>query len=221
MTDIFDEIEEDLRADRLQALAKRYGGLAIAAALVIVAFVAGWQAWQWWQAKQRIATANQFIAAMQQADTVRPAGQNPDRAAAANAFLALTNSSADGYRTLARMRAAALKADLGDTQAALTLWDQVAADRAADPLLRDLATLLWAQHQIDGGDAAAIEARLKTLTAADNPWHGQAQETEALLDIRIGKTDAARALLKSLASDATASENVRGEASGLLTRLGG
>ena len=77
-------------------------------------------------------------------------------------------SAPEGYRTLARLREAALKADAGDLPGALALWDQVAADASADPLLRDLASLLWAEHQIDSGDPALLEARLKALAAPEN-----------------------------------------------------
>ena len=58
----------------------------------------------------------------------------------------------EGYATLARLREAALKADARRSAGAAALWDQVAADASADPLLRDLASLLWAQHLIDTGD---------------------------------------------------------------------
>ena len=109
----------------------------------------------------------------------------------------------DGYRTLARLRAAALKADTGDLAGAAALYDQVAADSSADPLLRDLASLLWAQHQLDTGDPAPLEARLKALAVPDNPWHALASENLALLDLRQGHTDAAKATLRGLASDVT------------------
>jgi hypothetical protein len=219
--DIFDEIQEDLRAERMQALARRYGGLVVLVGVLIIAFAAGWQAWQWWQAKQRTAIAGRYLAAMQIADTPRAAGQPPDSAAATRAFTAIAAAGPDGYRTLARLRAAALDADAGHLPAALGLWNQVAGDRGADPLLRGLATLLWAQHQVDAGDPAMLKARLRTLAAPTDPWHGLAQETEALIDIRAGDTAAARALLQQVAADTTAPDGVRGRAKALLTRLGG
>ena len=116
---------------------------------------------------------------------------------------------------------AALKADAGDLTGATALWDQVAADNAADPLLRDLASLLWAEHQIDHGDPALLESRLKVLTAPDNVWHALAEEQLALLDLRVGKTDQAKTTLRRLAQDTTAPSGVRGRAGGLLNRLGG
>ncbi|HEX4261457.1 MAG TPA: hypothetical protein VHY76_10185 [Acetobacteraceae bacterium] len=221
MPDIFDEIQEDLRAERMGKLARRYWLALVVAGVLVIAFAAGWQGWTWWQRKQTIAVAGRYLAAMQLADTPGTAGQPPDRAAAARAFMAVAAAAPDGYRTLARLRAAALQADMGHLPEALGLWDQVAGDHGADPLLRGLATLLWAQHQVGTGDPAAVKARLAPLAAPTDPWHGLAQETEALIDLRTGDKPAAKALLTQLAADTTAPAGVRGRARGLLTRLGG
>ena len=219
VADIFDEVDEELRADRAQALLKKYGGLIVALALLIVGAVAGWQAWRWWQTKQSLAVATEYLNATRIADA---AGPNKDaRAKEAIAALEKVASSApEGYRTLARLRAAALEADNGNPKAAAGLWDQVAADGAADPLLRDLASLVWVNHSLDTGDPALVEARLKPLASPDNPWHGLAREAQALLYMRQGKNDQARDTLRSLAQDVTAPEGIRTRANILLTRLG-
>ena len=114
-----------------------------------------------------------------------------------------------------------MKADAGDLAGAEALWNKVAGDSSADPLLRDLASLLWAQHGIDQGDPSLLEARLKALAAPDNPWHALADEQLALLDLRLGKDDQAKATLQRLAQDTTAPSGVRGRANALLTRMGG
>jgi len=216
VVDIFDEVDEDLRADRAADLLKRYGGLIIAAAVLIVGATGGWQAWRWWQARQDTQAGMAFTAAMTAAETGGAA-----RDAAALPFEEIAASAPEGYRVLARLRAAAAKASSGDLPGAAVLWDQVAADTAADPLLRDLASLSWAARQIDTGDPAALEARLRPLTEPGNPWRSLAQEQLALLDLRQGKTAAARDVFTRLAADPTAPRGVRGRASALLGRLGG
>jgi hypothetical protein len=221
VVDIFDEVNEDLRAERAQALLKRYGGLIIAVALLIVAAAGGWQAWHWWQARRDMAAGTAFLAAMTAAQATGPAQDAASRTAAINAFDQVAATAPDGYRTLARLRAAALKADSGDIQGAAALYDQVSSDSAADPMLRDLASLLWAQRQLDTGDPARLEARLKALATPDNPWHALASEDLALLDLRQGHTDAAKTTLRRLAGDVTLPQDLRGRASGLLNRLGG
>lgn len=215
MVDIFDEVDEELRAERTQQLLRRYGGLIVAVALLIVGAAAGWQGWRWYEARQDRAAAVQFLGAMSLAS------QPANRPAAIAAFNGLANAAPDGYRTLARLREAALKADTGDLPGAIALWDEVAGDSSADPLLRDLASLMWAQHQIDSGDPALLQARLKPLAAPDNAWHALAQEQLALLDLRQGHADAAKTTLHRLAQDTTAPNGVRGRANALLQRLGG
>ncbi len=214
--DIFDEIQDDLRAERARGLLKRFGGLLIVALLLVVAGVGGWQVWQQYRARAAQREASAFLAAQTLAD-----GPQAQRSGALAPFAALIGEAGPGYRTLARLRAAALKADAGDAAGAAALWTDVANDGSADPLLRDLATLQWALHQIDAGDPGAISARLQPLSLPLNPWHALAQEAQALLALRQGQTDAARGLLKSLSADTTAPDGVRARAGGLLARIGG
>lgn len=217
MSDIFDEVDEELRAERAKKLLQRYGGLIIGAAVVVVASVAGFQAWRWYEARERARVAAIYINAMHQAD----AQASGEHQAALTGFARVGAQGMPGYTTLARLRAAALKADTGDLPGALRLWDDVANDSSADPLLRGLANLEWAMHQIDTGDPAQVAARLKPLTDPNNPWHTLAEEQQALLDLRLGNTVAAHDTLKKLANDVTAPQGVRGRAGGLLAKLGG
>jgi hypothetical protein len=222
VVDIFDEVEEELRAERAQLLLKRHGGLIVAAAVVIVGAVAGWQGWRWYQARQDAAAAVEYITAMNLADATTSAGTSAaSRMAAIAAFTNVAASAPEGYATLARLHEAALKADAGDLQGAAGLWDQIAADQSADPLLRDLAGLLWAQHLLDKADPGQLEARLKVLATPASPWRALAEEQLAMLELRLGKREEARTALTHLAADVTAPNGVRERASALVSRLGG
>jgi hypothetical protein len=221
VVDIFDEVEEELRAERAQQLLKRYGGVIVGAALVVVGAAAGWQAWRWYEARQDAAAAAEYLVASGMAAPTPSGTGVVNGPGAIAAFGKLAATAPAGYATLARLREAALKADAGDRVGAAEVWNQVAADSSIDPLLRDLANLQWAQHQIDTGDPAMLEARLKALAAPDNPWHALAQEQLALLDLRVGKSDAAKTALRSLSQDFGAPNGVRERAAGLLNRLGG
>jgi hypothetical protein len=217
VADIFDEVEEDLRADRAQRLLKKYGFVLVAAACLVVVGAGGWQAWQWYDAKRNAGFARDYLAAQHIADTTKGAG----RQAALAGFAGVADAAGAGYRTLARLQEAALKAEAGDLDAASALWDQVANDSAADPLLRDVANLQWATHHIDTGAPETVAARLVPLAAAAAPFRALAQEAQAMLDLRQGHADSARATLRQLAQDATAPEGVRRRADGILERLGG
>lgn len=219
MVDIFDEVDEDLRAERAQHLARKYGWAIIVAAVLVIAGVAGWEYYQRWQVQQDAAVAARYIAAIdaaQQAPAVNPEA----RAAQVAPLQELTRTAPDGYRVLADLKAAGLLADTGNVQGAVDLYNQVAADQKADPLLRDLASLLAAQRQLDNGDPAQLAARLGPLALPGNPWAPLAKEQLAMLDLRQGHNDDAKAKLKALAADILAPTGVRARANALLQGLG-
>ncbi len=213
VVDIFDEVEEDLRAERLRKLLARYGGLIVALALAVVAGAAGWQGWNWYQARRENAAAGRYLAA------VTAAGSTTGRPAAAASFAALAANGPAGYALLARFRAAALAAAAGKARAAEAQWNAIAADRAVAPLFRDLARLLAVSHAIDTADPARLRARLAPLALPTNPWHPLAREEQALLDLRLKDYAGARKILAALAADITAPQDVRSRAKVLLAGL--
>jgi hypothetical protein len=215
--DIFDEVAEDLRAERTKRFFAKFGVYIVAGILLVVGAVGGFEAWQTYQSRGSAAVSDKFLANMRIAD-----GPVSDRASAIPGFEAVAAEAGPGYRTLARLRAAALLADKGDVAGASAQWDQVANDNEADPLLRGLANLQWALHHVDiDADALAVAGRLEPLTLPNSPWRAFAQEAQAALDMKQGKQDAARNILKQLTQDTTAPDGVRGRANGLLARLGG
>jgi hypothetical protein len=121
---------------------------------------------------------------------------------------------------LARLRAATLKADSGDLPGAESLWNAVASDANADSLLRDFASLMATGHDLDHGDPAMLEARLKPLAEPSNPWSSLAREQLAMLDLRQGKIDDARKTLQALSIDIVAPAGLRQRATALLAGLG-
>ncbi len=220
MPDIFDEVEEDLRAERMRHLLTRYAGVVLTLALIAIVGVAGWQGWRWYEARQDRKAAQVYVTAMLEAEATGP------QAAAAHAralatFDTLARSAPPGYRTLARLRAAALNADDGHATAALALWNAVAADRDADPLLRGLASLLWASRQLDAGDPGVLAARLRPLAIPGGAWRDLAEEDLALLDLRQHRTAEAKRRLTALMQDKTAPGGLRQRANALLAGLNG
>src|ERR1700712_4772210 len=68
VVDIFDEVEEDLRAERAEKLLKKYAWLIVALLVAIVGAAAGWQFWNSYQAKQDAAAGSRFVAAQNAAN---------------------------------------------------------------------------------------------------------------------------------------------------------
>ncbi len=221
MRDIFDEVSEDLRNERAVALARRYGLYLLSAAIAVLAGVALQQGWQAYQSQKAEQAALTYLGLTQGVD--QP-GVPPAPAQALPAAQALNNfatTAPEGYKTLANLRAAGLYAGAGEVAQAQSLWTGVTQDNAADPLLRDLATLLWAQHAQGLAPDADVLARLHPLTLDTNPYHALARETQALIYLHEGNTDQAKALFSQISTDPSASEGVRERAQALLASLNG
>ena len=227
VSDIFDEVDEDLRADRTRQLLQRYGWLLAVAAVAVIAASGAWQGWKYYQAREAARVSGIYLAAMRDAEAAaQPGAPATARVAATAGFDQVAREGAAGYRTLARLQEAALAAQAGERDQALALWDQVAADRGADPLLRDVASLHWGltlldTPQMDAGLAERIAGRLKPLLDPTNPFKALADEGLGLLALRQGNPDAAREIFKRLSQAVTAPQGVRGRANGLLAQIGG
>ena len=212
MSDIFQEVEEDLRRDKTARFMKRYGGLFATVLVLLVAATAGWQAWQAWQKSQREAGTAKLVAALSQTAASPQAG--------IEALSSYAGGAPANLAVLARLNEAALRAGEGKTAEAVAIYDSVASDTAVDAIYRDLATLLSVMHQMSAGDAGQLQARLQPLTLDSSPWRFLAREMTGLLAARAGDRERARTLFRQLADDSLAPSGVRSRAADLAALFG-
>lgn len=213
MSDIFQEIDEDLRRENFAKLWARYGVYVMALAVLIVLAVAGTVEWRSYRLGQRQAEGARYAAAL---DLARQ-GKDKD---AADAFAVLARQAGGGRAVLARLEEGALKTRAGDEEGAIAAYDMLAADTSADPAYRDVATLLAAQQRLKSGDPKAIIGQLAPLTSANSPWHSTALELTALAEIKAGDKAEARATYQRLADDLSAPQGLRARAAEMATALG-
>jgi hypothetical protein len=205
LSDIFQEIDEELRRENFAKLWQRYGAYVIAVAVVVVVATGGVAAWRQYQVSQRQAEGARYTLAL---DLARQ-GKDKD---ATEVFGEITRQAGAGRAMLARFEAAALKAKAGDTKEAIAQYEALAADSSADPIYRGLATLLAAQYELKDGDPKAIIDRLAPLTGLENPWHPTALELTALAQLKAGNKEEALAIYGRLADDPGAPRGVRARA---------
>lgn len=207
MSDIFREVDEDLRREQFKKIWKRYGNYIIAVAVLIVVVVAGYRLWEYWQARQAEQSGDDFLAAIELAE----AGEAAQAEAALNAVV--TEGSGE-YPALARMRAAALKANTGDTTGAVAGFDEVAGDASVPEPLRTVARIRAAMLLVDSASFGDIAERIGSLAGDDGPYRNAAREVLGLSAFRAGNYDGARGYFEAIAADPTAGGNV-----GTRTRL--
>lgn len=206
MSDIFQEVEEDVRRERYEKIWKQYGNYIIAVAAVLVAAVAGYQAWQRYDLTNRQQISDRFGQATQAAQT----GNLPK---AENDFSALTKDAPTGYATLAKFQLAGAYLAQGKRDPAIALLRELVA--SSDPIISSTARLRLAWALADASPKPEIVTLLEPLTAADNPWRFAAQEVLAYVDLKGGAREAALAEYQKLSQDTAAPANLRQRASGL------
>jgi hypothetical protein len=184
VTDIFNEVDEEVRREQLKKLWERYGNYLIALCVLVVAAVGAWRAYQWWEAKQ----AAQSGAAFEQAVSLAEIGKHQEAEAA---FAKLASDGTAGYRVLARLRQAAELA-LTDRKAAVSAYDAIAADNGAEQVIQDLAAVRAGVLLVDTAPYSEMRARLEPLTAPDRPYRHSARELLALAAWKGGDIVAAR-----------------------------
>lgn len=183
MSDIFREVDEEVRREQLQKLWDRYGVYLIAAAALIVAAVGGWRAYEWYEAKK----AGEAGAAFEQALQLAKDGKHGE---AATAFAQLAAKGPPAYRMLSRLREGEEFA-ANDANAATAMFDALAADQKAPQLLRDVAAIRAGLLLVDTAPFAEISRRLEPLATPKGALRHSARELLALSAWRNGDLAAA------------------------------
>ncbi len=201
MSDIFNEIDEEVRREKLQKLWDRYQNYIVGGAVLLVLLVGGWRLYQWWELKKAIEAGAAFNAAM----TLGTEGKHADAEAA---FAKIAGTGTQGYRELARLQAAAELAQR-DPKAAVEAFDTIAADQRMPQPMRDLAGLRAASLLVDSEPYEKIRERLEPLAGPDRAYRNTARELLALSAWRAGDAASARKWAAAIMSDAEATPGMR------------
>jgi len=211
VTEIFSEIDDELRRERLRKIWERYSAAIVGAAVLVVLAVGAWQGYEWWSAKQ----ADEAGSAFEQAAQLATEGKHAEAEAA---FTKLAATAPAGYRTLARLRAAA-EAAARDPKAGVPLYDAIAADGSVDAASRDLARIRAASLLVDQASYADMLTRLEAATDATATYHHTARELLALSAWRTNDIAAARKWLDMIAADDTTPPSLRQRAEAIQALL--
>ena len=211
MSELFDEVDEDVRRDQLKKVWEQYSIFIIAGAFLIVAAVGGWRGYQYLEAKKAAEAGAAFEKAVELSE------QNKHAEAEA-AFSELAAKAPAGYRMLARLRAAAEIASR-DPQAAAKKYDDIAADTSVGAPERDLAKVRAAGLLVDSASYPSMLARLETATVPDATFRHTARELLALSAWRANDTAAARQWLDMIANDGETPSGLRSRAEALAALL--
>jgi hypothetical protein len=207
MSDIFQEVDEEVRRDKALEFWSKYQNLILAAAVLVVLATGGFRFWQYRQAEAAQAAG----AAFQSALRLDADGKTDEARAALDK---LQQNAPQGYAHLGRFVEAALKLKK-DPQAGIAAYDALAADASLDPLLRDTAKLRAALARLDAGETDAARQALEPL-AASSPYRETARLTLASIALAAKDYPGAAKWLDQVIGDAQAPQADRRTAETLL-----
>jgi hypothetical protein len=184
LTDLFEEVEEQLRSDRYRSLAlKALPWLLGILAAALIAFFGYW-GWQQYRTQQATKASEQYTAGL---DALNQGHKDQ----AAQLWGQVAKSASPAYKSLALMQLGGLKLmDKQNAQAA-KLFDQ-AATAAPDDVIGDAARLKSAFAVLDTAPEKDLEARLNPLIKDGRPYRVQAREALGFAKLMAGDMAGAR-----------------------------
>jgi len=204
VADIFHEVDEEVRRERLKKLWDRYSIYVIGAAALIVAVIGAWRGYEYWQAKQAAAAGAAFESAL----SLSEAGKHDEAEAA---FTKIAGEAPAGYRMLARFRAAADLAQAKPPEA-VKAYDELAADTSLGTTLQDLAAVRAGMLVVDNAPLSEMQRRLDPASAPERSFRHTARDLLALSAWRNHDFAAARRYIDMIATDTETPAGTRARA---------
>lgn len=201
MTDMMNEVDDDIRQQQLAAFWKENGPWIVGGALLAIVITASMSFWRGYELRRDTAATAQLMRAIDAGD--------------AEGLASFADQAGKEHAAFARFAEASLLLRDEDKDKAVAIYDDIAATSGVDQIYRDLATLLSVMHSMDTGKTDILLERIRPLALSKNAWRFSALELQAMLYVREGRTAEALEILTRVLSDPAAPEFVRGRAQGL------
>lgn len=208
MSELFSEVDEELRREQLKKLWDRYSLHFIALIILVVGGVGGWRGYQYFENQKAEAAGKAFEAAVALTDPAQAQAE----------FDKIAGSNAQGYSVLARLHAAA-EAAKQDTQKGIAAFDVIANDGKVEAPIREIARLRAASLMLDTAPYDEIEKRLSDDASGTHTFRHSARELLALSAWRVKNNEAARKWLDMIGDDPQSPATLRRRAEALLALL--
>ena len=173
VADIFHEVDEEVRRERLKKLWERYSIFIIALAVLIVAGIGGWRGYEWYD-RQEGGGRRRRVRGGGDAEPSR--ASTPRREAA---FAKVGTEAPAGYSVLARLRAAAELGGDASPRTPSRPMTHIAADASLGRTVQDLAAVRAGMLLVDSAPFAEMQQKLssrwpspggRSATARANCW---------------------------------------------------
>lgn len=221
MSDIFNEVDEALKQERVEAWWQENGKMVVWFCFCLVFFTAVITFGRQWMETNRGENTAMLLSVVEQGGATQnlnaanlqiPEGASPEDISKilneqsaklgtpSQGLLDYAAKAPSGLSMLARFQAAQLAFDKGNVEEAVTILDNLYGDDDVDTLYADYALLLKVMKQAEllGAEGseltvATLVESLKDLDNDKNPWVSSMLELRGLLYAKDGQKDLAKA----------------------------
>lgn len=195
MSDVFDEINDDLRHAELKKFWKENGSWIIGSAVAAVLLTAVLSFWRQWEYSHDASATTELT-----------------RIVAAGDAAQLEDFSKGGRKNqamIAAFAAAGMHLERGEKEKAVAIYNSIGGTFGLDKTWRDLAKILSITQRLDQDDPEKLKKEIRALTGENSSWRYTAREMEALLAARQNNMKEAVEALTKIISDPSAPADVR------------
>ncbi len=187
MSDIFTEVDEALKQEKLENIWQKYGGFFIGFLSIIVLGTganAGYKSWQ--TSKNAMQTEILFSVT----NTPEYTAEN---------LLNISQDLQPALQSVAKIHAAGIYFDNGEHQKALETYKEIEANESSDPAISQLAYYMVTSISTDLSTEEKISRLANIINNQDNPWRYHAMIDAAVTNAtKLQNFKTARIHLKSI-----------------------
>lgn len=197
--EFLEEVEKDIRQEKLLNLWKQYGKQVTIGIVAVIALIGLYNLWGHYEQNKRVEMAEKLI-------TAQELIAHGDSDKALVILNSLSIESHNTYQPLALFQKAGLLLQGGAKSKpaeAISIYNQLSANKKIEPLWRDLAALLAIMASMDLPNIKAEDllAKLEPLTVDASPWRYFAREMKGVLLNRKGEGLKAAEIFARLVQD--------------------
>ena len=188
MVDIFEEVDEALRKERLARVWREYGVVIIAGLSMLVIFTAFFSYMNFYNLRQNESATHDLLALLESVESVDPLGVESSLAHS-ESLLTFAEKTRFGHAMIARFHAAGVLLQASNTESreqakslrmqAMDIYQEIAQNNRYPRIFRDLAVLARIRAGLDHAQDDEISSFVRSLTLImedpRNPWRFHAR----------------------------------------------
>ena len=204
------EVSEDIKNDKMKDLWEQYGLFIIIFIALALTAAVSFETFRNWSKKRDQEISNAYAVAISL--------QNQGRFDESMKILQNLAGRSGLYADIAKLQIANVYFEQNKPQEGIKVLEQLVSERGVSRQMKDIAALKLAAYKLDNNaPAQEIESLLKPLTENNNGSYNVVRELLAMLYIRDGNMDKAKAEYEMIIASATSSDALKSRAQDMVT----